>query len=144
VQRPRVAARKVSGPEPWIGGLYYAIASYMILIGVVHIVLDAQRLASLPRPVPNTVSDYFYFLFALGVFQMSLGLGLILKWEWARAVVKVFCYIAIFFAGLSLMLSFGAVALGSISGGARIFFSILDIVAWGTLLWLLSVTDEWS
>ncbi len=136
-------ARKVPyGPQPWIMWLYNAIAGYMIVKGVMHIVLDAQTMASLPKPLPASVTRYFYFLFALALFQMSLGLGLILKWDWARAVVRVFCWIAIFFDALGLFgSSMGAVVFGTSGIAVRMFFGILDIVAWGTLLWLLSETD---
>ena len=124
-------------------GLYYAIAGYWILVGLVHLVLDSQRWVSLPKPLPGRVSTYFCFLIAIGLFQVSLGLGLVLKWGWARAVVKVFCWIRIFLSTLAMIQTFfGAVAFESTSILTRMLFIFLDLLASGVLLWLLAETDE--
>ena len=65
-----------------------------------------------------------------------------MKWEWARAVVNVFCWIRIFLGLLSLWQAF---LLANLAGAGAtvvtILFSVLDIVMAGVQVWLISETD---
>jgi len=142
VARPVPVARRKAGPEPWILTLYMIVAGYWIFDGIKELILAFRALASTTtlHPELNFIS---YILIAIGLFQLALGVGLLLKWEWARGVVNIFCWIRILFALMALA---GVVMGGFIAGPLfslmTIFFSVLDLVVAGTQIWLISETDE--
>lgn len=148
VARPVPVAKKVKQTEPWIMTLYYVLAGYWIFGGVMLLVTAFQALAVLQSRPPDAFGSGMltmvdYVMIAVGVFQATLGVGLILKWEWARAIVNIFCWIRILLSGLSLIgLLMGGFLFGGIWVIVRFLFTVFDIVAAGTQIWLIAETDN--
>lgn len=142
VARPAPVARRKVGPEPWIVTLYMVVAGYWIFDGIKELIFAFRALANTTTSHPE-LNFVAYILIVIGAFQIVLGTGLLLKWEWARGVVNIFCWIRILFALLSLA---GVVMGGFIAGPLvsllTIFFAVLDLVVAGAQIWLIAETDE--
>ena len=137
VVRPKAAPKKHIGPEPWVMKLYYAVAAYWILDGVANIIMRAMSLSN-----PKTASSIAYLGIAIGAFAISLGLGLLLRWDWARGVVNIFCWIRIASAAFSLMSLMGVSMLFGVGAMLlNLLFSVISAVIAGLQIWLIAETD---
>ena len=144
VARPVVQKKVVKrGGAPWIWTLYYLVASYWVLEGLVIMIAGIVLLAA---PADQVTGGFFQaiggIVLAIGAFIALVGTGLILKWEWCRGVANVFSWLRILgglwrlkdliFAGLFMRP--GALIM-------NFFFTIVGLVAAGLQIWLLSETD---
>jgi hypothetical protein len=137
VARPKAAAKKNIGPEPWVMKLYYAVAAYWILDGVAAVVMRAISLSN-----PKTFSSIAYLGIAIGIFAIALGIGLLLRWDWARGVVNIFCWIRIASAAFSLMSLIGvSMMFGAGAMLLNLFLSVLSACIAGLQIWLIAETD---
>jgi len=144
VARP-VAQKKVikRGGAPWIWTLYYIIAVYWMLEGLVILAFGIVSMASSGGETVPILQAMGVLVLAIGAFITLLGLGLILKWEWCRGVVNFFCWLHILFG----LLRFARIAmLGFLFFSpaaliANLFFLIVGLAAAGLQIWVLSETD---
>jgi hypothetical protein len=138
VPRPKDAPKKKTGPEPWVMTLYYLVAAYWILEGLVGVGGGIFSMVGADaRP-----SIFSYIGIAFGLFSMVLGLGLILRWDWARGVVNIFCWLRIARCILSIP---GMAMVGAFLGTAMmlmsLFFLVFGAAIAGLQIWLISETE---
>lgn len=141
VARPQTVQKKKAGPEQWVMTLYYIVASYWMLNGLWDIGSSIYSFTGSDSaghgPGPFTI-----IAMIIGAISFAVGLGLVLKWDLARGVANIFCWIIIANAALSFLSMAG---LGALFGTGfmlfAIFMSVLQIAAAGTQIWLLSETE---
>jgi hypothetical protein len=145
VPRPvPVSTRRVPvGPPGYVIGLYYASAIWWILQGIRMIASGFNLIPDVMAGPGAIFAGIVYVAIAVGLFFMALGLGLVLKWEWARGVVNIICWINIFFGILSFFTLFGmAFVFGPIMI-VGVILNVIDICISGGMVWLIGETEQW-
>ncbi|MEA2552076.1 MAG: hypothetical protein QOJ65_252 [Fimbriimonadaceae bacterium] len=143
VPRPKAVAKKKKGPEQWVMTLYYVVACFWIVDGGWSLTSGMMRLL---RPSDSALRGMEFvsiFGMAIGAFSALLGLGLLLKWNWARGVVNIFCWLRIAQGVLSLpSLATIGIFLGTGMMIFSIIFTVFGIAVAGLQIWLISETED--
>jgi hypothetical protein len=149
VARPTAApkaAKYRAGVEPWVMTLFFIVAAYWILEGLVILGAGLLVLVAPEGGGDPTIGSITHIVGALimafGAFLATVGVGLIMKWEWCRGVVNVFCWLRIL-GGLWRIRRILLMGLLFNRTGMvlDLTFAILGIIAAGLQIWLLSETD---
>lgn len=78
---------------------------------------------------------------AIGVAFILLGLGLILKWEWARGVVNIVCWINILGGLFNLVIAIFSSPMSGVMGIVNVFLAMFTIAWTGAQIWVIGETD---
>lgn len=145
VSRPVSQQFRPSGPAPagnWQLVAYYVMGGWWLANGTfIALAFVGSLIVSLLHGAGLFV--IFPLLgFGIGAALAATGLGLLLKWEWARGVVNVLCWIMIAFGLLRLVMSLLA---GFVLGPLAIlmaFYTVFNIAMAGFQIYLIGETDK--
>lgn len=116
---------------PWVWPVYYFIASFFVLNGIVGVLFGVGAIGK-----PDAFS-----LVAGGV-NLILGIGLIFRLEFIRGVVNVVCFLQMLGAAFSALQGF---VLAPLTGPFAALFLVLDVIqfcASGFMIFLIGETDK--
>jgi hypothetical protein len=138
IVRPKGTVQQIVGPQTGLINLYYGIAVYWIVEGLVTLI---QRALSLSNPKVFTGGAYTGLL--VGGFSVLLGIGLIMRWDWARDAAKYFAAVRLILGVLAIMAIAGVT---SIFGGGAVALilttTILGVIAAVLQLYILPKTED--
>lgn len=126
--RPAQPVKRGYQPEKWITVSYYVVSSYFVVSGLYDLVTGI------------IFSKYVAAFF--GALELLLGIGLLTKFNLARGVVNVLCFLQIIFGVIGLAM---AILAGGFIGPLAfigIFYYLFRIATAGFMMFLLSETDK--
>jgi len=127
---------------PWIWPAYYACAGWYIFTGLVELISAVVAMNSTnDSAFGKSLSGFFAIGLIIGAINVIVGFGLILKVEFIRGITKIFCFLQL---GGALMSIGGIVMASGVMGPAAYLYlgqHIVDLVSAGLMIYLLGETD---
>lgn len=145
VPRPKGEVKKTYGRTApnYVWVLYYIFAALWIIDGARILLVSLGALPKLAAmgSVGQAFSGMMAIATLIGAALVGLGVGLILKWEPARGVANVICFLNILGGLFNLVSAIFLSPLGGVSGIFNVFLAMFSIAWTGAQIWVIGETD---
>lgn len=139
------SARQYAGRQvpKWIWGLYYFFAALWIFDGARVLMVSLKLVPEVwgAGAVGQSCMGMLGVMGAIGAFFIAIGVSLIFRFEWARGVVNVICWVRILGLLFDLIMAIFSSAAFGLAGLLNVFIVMLTIAWTGAQIWVIAETD---